>query len=1515
MNSSEQSIKQTNNTLYNHNQAKDNCGFGLITQLDGIQTHQLIQTSIIALTRMTHRGAISSDGVTGDGCGIQIQLSDEFFQSTATELGFNIGSRYAIGQIFLSSNKTKRDFAKKILEEEIQKETLTIAGWRNVPIDQSVCGKMAKESQPNIQQLFIRAPEGWSKHDLERRLFIARRRAADLIKNDEDYYVVSLSCLVIVYKGLVMPKFLSKFYKDLSNKKMQSAICLFHQRFSTNTAPLWKYAQPFRFLAHNGEINTINANRDWSIARQSKLYSPLLPDLPNLSHLVNQNGSDSSSLDNMLEVLLAGGMDIFRALRLLIPPAWSKRKNMDADLRAFHEFNSMHMEPWDGPAGIVMSNGTQIACTLDRNGLRPARYVITKDRILTVASEIGVWDYDEADVIEKDRVGPGEMLAADISTGQVWRTNKIDDHLKNRYPYLEWLRENTIKLKSNTLVEERAAQQFIEEKLSQLPIFEKMFNVSIEEKEQVIRVLANDSQEATSSMGDDTPIAVLSRKQRNLFDYFRQQFAQVTNPPIDPLRETSVMSLETCFGREHNVFQEANGLAHRVIVKEPVINFAKYLQLKKLNQQHYQFQTLSMSYPVTGSLESALNKLCDKAVELVKGGCVILHLTDRIFGKETLPIQSALATGAIHQALIKNGLRCDTNILVETGTTRDPHHFAVLLGVGATAIYPYLSMQLINQMYEQDLLETDLLSARKNYLKGINKGLLKIMSKMGISTIASYRSAQLFEAVGIDKSICDKCFPAVNSRISGATFEDLERDAKHLALNAWRTNVSTIRHGQLKYVHGGEYHCYNPDVVTLLQAAIKSGEYSDYQKYADVVNNRNIATIRDMFALKINQQGSQTSTKNESDNKLDSLQSILKRFDSAGMSIGALSPEAHQSFAVAMNSIGGRSNSGEGGEDPKRFNSISNSKIKQIASGRFGVNAQYLASAEVLQIKVAQGAKPGEGGQLPGAKVTLEIAELRNATPGVTLISPPPHHDIYSIEDLAQLIFDLKQVNPRALISVKLVSGPGVGTIAAGVAKAYADMITIAGHDGGTGASPLTSVKYAGTPWELGLSEAHQALVDNGLRDRICLQVDGGLKTGLDVIKGAILGADSFGFGTGPMVALGCKFLRICHLNNCATGIATQNNILRDKHFSGLPEKVINYFQFVALEVQHWLEKIGINSVDELIGRVDLLQIIEGQTSKQEHLDLQVILNSSKRPSEEMAHYKNKKNDPFDIGLLNQTIIKDYKNINNIGNSNSEMVQSKEYQIKNYDRSVGASLSGYLGKLDNEKEEAFVKQYTLNFRGVAGQSFGVWNHSALTLNLIGDANDYVGKGMSGGQINIQPNKNIQYIASRGAIIGNTCLYGATGGELFAGGQAGERFAVRNSGAIACVEGVGDHGCEYMTGGTVVVLGPVGENFAAGMTGGTAIILDVRERLQRKVNLGHVEIFELATPECEDYIDELKVILAKHIKSTGSPWANKISDNFDHYLNYFKLIIPIESSGKAQNIPKDINRIANLRVVK
>lgn len=1460
--------------LYFSSQAKDSCGFGLIAQLDGVQQHHLIETAITALSRMTHRGAVNVDGKTGDGCGISIQLCVSFFREVATELDFSLEGLFAVGQIFLSTDEKQAQQARAILEQELIQETLTIVGWREVPVDTSVCGEEALKSLPRIEQIFVKAPAGWRTQDLERRLFMARRRASDKIK-DDDYYVVSLSCLTIVYKALVMPRYLGQFYPDLKHEQMKSAICLFHQRFSTNTAPLWKYAQPFRFLAHNGEINTISGNRSWSRARKSKLYTPLIADLANMSHVVNESGSDSSSLDNMLEVLLAGGMDIFRALRMLVPPAWAKRKNMDPELSAFYEFNSMHMEPWDGPAGIVMTNGIKVACTLDRNGLRPARYVITKDRILTVASEIGVWDYKEEDVIEKDRVGPGEMLAANIATGEIWRTNKIDDMLKNRHPYLEWLRENTISLRSDSKLERKGAQNYIDTRIEQLPIYQKLFSLAQEESEQVILRMANDAQEVTSSMGDDTPMAVLSHQNRNLFDYFRQQFAQVTNPPIDSLREKSVMSLETCFGREHNIFQETNGLASRAIITSPVLNYGKLQQLKALDQKAYKFEQLSLNYADNLSLENAIVQLCDEAVERVKQGVVLLQISDRDIAEDKLTIHAALAMGALNDRLVNEGLRCDVNIIVETATTRDPHHFAVLLGLGATAIYPYLAIQIINHHHTKGMLQFELIKARENYFKAINKGLLKIMSKMGISTVASYRASRLFEIVGLNQQVVDVCFSGMLSRIGGATFDDLQQDNLHSRYQAWNPRFNIQRSGQLKFVYGGEYHCYNPDVVSLLQTAVNSGDSHDYQKFADRVNHRPISTIRDLFKIKLADKPLALS-------QVDDSKKILSRFDSAGMSIGALSPEAHEALAVAMNTLGGRSNSGEGGESPARFNSPGNSKIKQVASGRFGVNARYLVNAEVLQIKIAQGAKPGEGGQLPGKKVTLEIAKLRHATPGVTLISPPPHHDIYSIEDLAQLIFDLKQVNPTALISVKLVSGPGVGTIAAGVAKAYADMITISGHDGGTGASPLTSVKYAGTPWEIGLAEVHQALLENNLRDRICLQVDGGLKTGLDVIKGAILGADSFGFGTGPMVALGCKYLRICHLNNCATGIATQNKKLREEHYSGLPEKVMRYFQFVANETQQWLARLGVASMDELIGRTDLLQVLCGNTQKQNHLDLTHILHAAQRPKKGSAHYEGIKNNPFDKGELNQKILEDAKPL---------MAENKpvmlNYKIKNYDRSVGGLLSGFIAKQMQGASYAV----EINFEGIAGQSFGVWNHAGIELRLKGDANDYVGKGMSGGSISICAPDNIQYRPSRGAIIGNTCLYGASGGSLFASGQAGERFAVRNSGATAVVEGVGDHACEYMTGGIVVILGPVGENFGAGMTNGKAFVLDTLDLLEQNINTNDVEVFNLLDIEDETEEQLFCDLLQQQITNTDSQWARKIADNVEHYLTLVKLVLP------------------------
>ena len=1216
--------------LYDHSVQKDNCGFGLIAHQHGETSHKLIKTAISALDRMQHRGGIASDGKTGDGCGLLLQKPDSFFRAVAIDNGWKLGKKYAVGMIFLNPDPVEAALSKKVLEEELADESLTLVGWRTVPIDTSVLGEIAQGNLPKIEQIFVDAPPGWRNRDLERRLYMARRRAEKRI-TDGKFYIASLSCLVTIYKGLMMPVDLPNFYLDLADIRMQSAICVFHQRFSTNTSPQWHLAQPFRYLAHNGEINTINGNRQWARARTYRFKSPLLPDLQDAAPFVGQSGSDSSSLDNMLELFLAGGMDLYRAMRLLMPPAWQNSPLMDDDLRAFYEFNSMHMEPWDGPAGVVMTNGRHVACNLDRNGLRPARYVITRNGFITLASEVGIWDYSEDEVVKKGRVGPGEMLAIDTYTGKIFNSTDIDNDLKERHPYREWLDKNIRRLVPFDELEANliGTRVFSDKEMAQ---YHKMFNYSYEEIQQVIRTLAENGQEATGSMGDDTPMAVLSSKTRTLYDYFRQQFAQVTNPPIDPLRERYVMSLGTCIGREHNVFNETSGHADRMLFSTPVLMYTGLKQLRELDPEHYRSDTLSLHYGADEGLEAAIIRLCDQAVDLVRNkNTVILVLSDRNIAPDLLVIPAAMVVGAVQKRLVDEQLRCDSNIIVETGSVRDSHQYAVLLGLGATAIYPYLAFETIEQLVTQGQIEMTARDAIVNYREGINKGLLKILSKMGISTIASYRCAGLFEVIGLNDNIMQLCFSDLPSRLKGADFSDIEQDSINLARNAFLAHKKMPHGGLLKYVHGGEYHSYNPNVVNHLQRAVNSGDYSDYRKFAEEVDQRPIATLRDLLKLKDNCEPIELS-------KVEAESEMFKRFDSAAMSIGALSPEAHEALAIAMNRLGGSSNSGEGGEDERRFGTVKNSRIKQIASGRFGVTPHYLVNADVLQIKVAQGAKPGEGGQLPGDKVSSLIAKLRYSVPGVTLISPPPHHDIYSIEDLAQLIFDLKQVNPKAVISVKLVSGPGVGTIAAGVAKAYADFITISGYDGGTAASPLTSVKYAGCPWEIGLAEAQQALVTNGLRHKVRLQVDGGLKTGTDIVKAAILGAESFGFGTAPMVALGCKFLRICHLNNCATGVATQDQVLRDEFFKGMPEQVMNYFKFIARDVREILARLGVESLTALIGRVDLLSQIEGVSAKQQKLDLSPII-APVIAGDNTALHQTEKNTAFDEGELNKKIL------------------------------------------------------------------------------------------------------------------------------------------------------------------------------------------------------------------------------------------------------------------------------------
>ncbi|PMG43139.1 glutamate synthase large subunit [Shewanella sp. 10N.286.52.B9] len=1458
-------------SLYHPSFERDNCGFGLIAQMDGDASHRIVRTAIHGLDRMKHRGGIASDGRTGDGCGLLMSMPKDFFAAIATENDWHLSRKFAVGMLFLSQDPVKAETAKAILEKELQRETLSVAGWRKVPVNPDVLGEIGRTSLPQIYQVLINAPVGWREKDLERRLYMARRRLEQQIIDDSDFYVASLSGEVIVYKGLMMPADLPAFYSDLADIRLKSTICLFHQRFSTNTSPKWPLAQPFRFLAHNGEINTITGNRQWARARAYKFNSPLLPDLQQAAPFVNETGSDSSSLDNMLEMLLAGGMDLYRAMRLLIPPAWQSNPEMDDELKAFYDFNSMHMEPWDGPAGIVMSNGRHAACAVDRNGLRPSRYVITKDRILTLASEVGIWDYSADEVVEKGRVGPGELLVLDTMNGRLYSSFEIDNDLKRRHPYKEWMAKNSRTLKPATKIDaaQQGASNFSADVLLQ---YQKQFGYSREELEQVIWVLASKGEEATGSMGDDTPMAVLSKKSRSLYDYFRQKFAQVTNPPIDPLREKHVMSLTTCIGREQNLFCETTGVAYRVMFESPVLLFSDFNQLLGLDSSYYRANTIDLNYDAHENLKQAIERITDEAERLARSGTTLLILSDRAAAKNVQVIPAAMAVGAVQQRLVDQSLRCDTNIIVETASARDPHHFAVLLGFGATAIYPYLAYESISAMAKKHQVEDDSI-LMLNFRQGIEKGLRKIMSKMGISTVGSYRCSQQFEAIGLSSDVIELCFKGVISRIEGASFEHLANDQKVLHTAAFRAHIPLPQGGLLKYVEGGEYHSFNPDVVNTLQQSLKDQDYPKYKKFAALVDDRPIATLRDLIGIK----GTNAAI---DESNVEAAGNLFPRFDSAAMSIGALSPEAHEALAVAMNRIGGRSNSGEGGEDPSRFNSERNSAIKQIASGRFGVTAHYLVNADVLQIKVAQGAKPGEGGQLPGHKVSVEIAGLRHARPGVTLISPPPHHDIYSIEDLAQLIFDLKQINPKALVSVKLVSEPGVGTIATGVAKAYADMITISGYDGGTGASPITSVKYAGSPWELGLAEVHQSLVENGLRHKIRLQVDGGLKTGQDIIKAALLGAESFGFGTVPMIALGCKYLRICHLNNCATGVATQDKNLRDKHYHGLPERVITYFEFVAQEVREWMAKLGVAKFEDLVGRTDWLYALEGQTAKQLGLDLAPILYQPKVADGSAITWK-ELNPPSDKGELNLQIVSDTAQAVLAGEA-----LTKQYAINNTDRSIGATLSGFIAT--NIGKEGTKSPITLQFNGSAGQSFGVWNSPGLDLELIGDANDYVGKGMSGGKIIIHPPVGSPFQSERSAIMGNTCLYGATGGRVYAAGQAGERFGVRNSGAVAVVEGVGDNGCEYMTGGIVVVLGKTGVNFGAGMTGGFAYIFDRFNHFSRRVNTELVDTQKLESTIQQQH---LKGLIEEHASATGSEHAKMILSDFENWLDCFVLVKP------------------------
>jgi glutamate synthase (NADPH) large chain len=1465
--------------LHRQEYERDSCGFGLIANLDDQASHWLVETAIHALARLTHRGAVAADGKTGDGCGLLLKRPDAFLRAVAQEAGIRVPARFAAGNVFLSPDESRAQAARAALADALSHEGLDVAGWRVVPTRPEVCGDEALKTLPRIEQVFVATSEDLDDAAFDRRLFMARRRAEIALDGQScGFYVPSLSTSTIVYKGMVMPEHLARFYPDLSDPRLETSVVVFHQRFSTNTLPQWRLAHPYRYLSHNGEINTIQGNRNWACARGPVLKSPLLPALGEVLPLVSMQGSDSQSLDNMLEVLLLGGLDVMHAMRLLIPPAWQTVDTIDPDLRAFYEYYALHMEPWDGPAGVVMTDGRYAACTLDRNGLRPARWVITRDRHLTIASESGVWDYAARDVERKGRLAPGEMIALDLASGELLESTRIDALLKSRHPYKKWLKQGVRYLESELIDPRLAAEPMDRDTLA---TYQKMFNVTAEERDEIIRVLAEDESEAVGSMGDDTPMPVLSRRIRSLYDYFRQQFAQVTNPPIDPLRESIVMSLQTQIGQESNVFLPAPGHARMIAMNSPVLSQRKLRQIIGMRDAGITHEFLDLNHHEGTTLEDALRSLCDRAEAAVRAGKLIVLLSDRYLQKGKVPVHALLATGAVHHRLVQTGLRCRCNLVVETGTARDPHHFACLIGYGATAVYPYMAYQTLIDMMQKGNVRMDAQTRGelgRSYRRGIRKGLFKIMSKMGISTIASYRSAQLFEIVGFAPAVVDLCFPGTVSRIGGAEFEDLDAEQRELAARAWDPTAAVEQGGLHKYVHGGEYHMYNPDVIATLQAAVMAGDYDLYRRYAALVNGRPIAAIRDLLRLR----GDVAPVPLE---EVEPIEEIVKRFDSAGMSLGALSPEAHEALAIAMNRLGARSNSGEGGEDPARYGTEKNSKIKQVASGRFGVTPEYLVNAEVLQIKIAQGAKPGEGGQLPGHKVNEMIAKLRFASPGVGLISPPPHHDIYSIEDLAQLIFDLKQVNPDALVSVKLVAEPGVGTIAAGVTKAYADLITISGHDGGTGASPISSIKYAGTPWELGLAETHQTLRINDMRHRVRLQTDGGLKTGLDVIKAAMIGAESFGFGTAPLVALGCKYLRICHLNNCATGVATQHKVLRSRYFIGLPDMVANYFRFVAMECRELMAQLGVRRMENLIGRTRYLELREGETVKQRRLDLEPLLSDAGLADTKPHFCLEPRNAPFDKAELAERMVADMRTAIETTSGGTW-----SYAVSNFNRSIGARLSGEIARRHGNYGMADAP-VNVRLRGSAGQSFGVWNAAGLNMYLEGDANDYVGKGMAGGRLVLYPDRDARFVARETVIMGNTCLYGATGGMLFAAGQAGERFAVRNSGAIAVVEGAGDHCCEYMTGGAVTVLGRTGLNFGAGFTGGFAYVLDLDRDFVDRYNHELIDIHRITPEGMEQHLHHLRGLIEQHVAESGSVWGQEILNDLRSFIGKFWVVKP------------------------
>ncbi|MBI4115091.1 MAG: glutamate synthase large subunit [Candidatus Omnitrophica bacterium] len=1480
--------------LYDPWYEHDSCGVGFVVDVKGKKSHAIVQQALTVVLNLRHRGACGCEANTGDGAGILLQTPHKFFKEVCPKEKIKLPSpkEYGVGMIFLPQDAEGRRNCEKFLEEIVKEEGQHFLGWRTVPTDNRLVGKTARSCEPIVRQIFIgRSSKIKDDMDFERKLYVIRRRAENTIrysgiKGGQSFYIASLSYKTVVYKGMLMSEQVIPFYPELANPAMESALALVHSRFSTNTFPSWERAHPYRYIAHNGEINTLRGNVNWMHARQSMCATELFgDDIKKVMPVICPDGSDSAMFDNCLEFLVLTGRSLPHSVMMMIPEPWSNHESMSDEKKAFYEFHSSLMEPWDGPASIAFTDGVKIGAVLDRNGLRPSRYYVTKDDLVIMASEVGVLDVPPERVLQKGRLQPGRMFLIDTEEGRIVADEELKGKISIEHPYRTWLDENMVKL------EDLPEPPHVHEPDHKTMLLrQQAFGYTFEDLRIIMAPMAKDGVEPVGSMGTDTPLAVLSNKPQLLFNYFKQLFAQVTNPPIDCIREEIITSTETTVGSERNLLKPEPKSCHQIKLKSPILTNEEFEKLRHVKHREFQSATLSILYKVAEGgkgLEAALEKVFKEASEAIKKGINIIVLSDRGIDREHAPIPALLAVSGVHHHLIREGTRTRVGLVLESGEPREVHHFALLIGYGAGAINPYLAFETLDDMIRQGILKgIDHKTTVKNYAKAVAKGVVKTMSKMGISTIQSYRGAQIFEAIGLNHTVVDKYFTWTASRIEGVGIDEIAAEVEKRHRHAFPdrdVNGRTLDPGgQYQWRSDGEYHLFNPDTIHKLQLAVRTKNYKAFKEYSTAVNNqeKNYCTLRGLLDFKF-------PAKPIPIEEVESAESIMKRFKSGAMSYGSISKEAHESLAIAMNRIGGKSNTGEGGEDPARYTLDSNgdsrnSAIKQVASGRFGVTSLYLVKAKELQIKMAQGAKPGEGGQLPGQKVYPWIAKVRYSTPGVGLISPPPHHDIYSIEDLAELIHDLKNSNHYARISVKLVAEVGVGTIAAGVAKAHADVVLISGHDGGTGASPQTSIKHAGIPWELGLAETHQTLVLNNLRSRIAVETDGQLKTGRDVVIGALLGAEEFGFATAPLVALGCIMMRVCHLNTCPVGVATQDPELRKK-FTGDPAHAVNFMTFIAEEVREVMAQLRVRTFNEMIGRTDMLNPRKAVDHwKARGLDFSAILYQPKAGPEVGRYCQIPQDHGLDKALDNTTLLKLCEPVL----ARREKVRAS-LPIRNTNRVVGTIVGSELTRRYGA-EGLPDDTIHLHFTGSAGQSFGAFTPRGMTLELEGDSNDYIGKGLSGGKIIVYPPKGSTFVPEENIIIGNVAFYGATSGEAYVRGMAGERFCVRNSGVNAVVEAVGDHGCEYMTGGRVVVLGLAGRNFAAGMSGGIAYVLDVVGDFPRRCNKQMVELGPL------DQLEEIKIVrnmIERHGQYTGSQRAKHILNLWDEMVPKFVRVIP------------------------